>query len=332
MYKFYLLENDINEATSYYVDIIRKALEKQGEEVVYTSSLNNISFTDKVLTIQAKAFFYVWLRNRKQYIVNWYQGIVPEEAMCLFENSSSKYVRKYVWTFWEKLSLKYAAKTIFVSKAMLVHYQNKYGYDKNNYFIMPCFNQELVQDSFRNSKYQRPSFVYAGSLSRWQCIEKTLEIFKQIKEVIPQSTLTLLTKEKDKAKYLCEKYGINAEIKFVPSVQLQKTLQQYKYGFIVRDNIPVNNIATPTKMNSYMAAGVIPIYSDVIHDFNSVFSHLKYVISFSTVEDCISRIVEMEANKIELKAILEEYNSIFQSYYSTNKYIDLIGPFLNESC
>ena len=83
MYKFYLQDGDLNEATSYYIDIISRALLQQGEQVEKVFSLKVISPTDKVITIQSKAFFRVWLKNPKQYIINWYQGIVPEEAMCM---------------------------------------------------------------------------------------------------------------------------------------------------------------------------------------------------------------------------------------------------------
>ena len=254
MYKFYLQDGDLNEATSYYIDIISRALLQQGEQVEKVFSLKLISPTDKVITIQSKAFFRVWLKNPKQYIINWYQGIVPEEAMCMFEDSLFKYARKYLWRFLEYFSLCKAKGNIFVSEAMWRHYQHIYGYDKSNYCIMPCFNQELDLRQFTAEKYATPSFVYAGSLSRWQCIDRTLLLFKDIHALFPQATLTLLTKEKEKAISLCHKYGVKAEIKFVASSELQQVLGAYKYGFIVRDDIAVNNVATPTKMNSYMAA------------------------------------------------------------------------------
>ena len=62
---------------------------------------------------------------------------------------------------------------------------------------------------------------------------------KEIHALFPQATLTILTKEKEKAASLCHKYGVKAEIKFVPSSELQQVLGAYKYGFIVRDDIAV---------------------------------------------------------------------------------------------
>ena len=307
MYKFYLQDGDLNEATSYYIDIISRALLQQGEQVEKVFSLKVISPTDKVITIQSKAFFRVWLKNPKQYIINWYQGIVPEEAMCMFEDSLSKYARKYLWRFLEYFSLCKAKGNIFVSEAMWRHYQHIYGYDKSNYCIMPCFNQELDLRQFTAEKYATPSFVYAGSLSRWQCIDRTLLLFKDIHALFPQATLTLLTKEKEKAISLC-----------------------HKYGFIVRDDIAVNNMATPTKMNSYMAAGVIPVYSDVINDFQTVFRDLKYVVSFTGEEEALSKIKKIETSGVDCGVIKSEYETVFGFYYSVDKYVGLLSTFLTN--
>lgn len=330
MYKFYLQDGDLNEATSYYIDIISKALLQQGEQVEKVFSLKLISPTDKVITIQSKAFFRIWLKNPKQYIINWYQGIVPEEAMCMFEDSLSKYARKYLWRFLEYFSLCMAKGNIFVSEAMLSHYQHIYGYDKGNYCIMPCFNQELDLRLFTAEKYATPSFVYAGSLSRWQCIDRTLLLFKDIHALFPQATLTLLTKEKEKAISLCHKYGVKAEIKFVASSELQQVLGAYKYGFIVRDDIAVNNVATPTKMNSYMAAGVIPVYSDVINDFQTVFRDLKYVVSFTGEKEALSKIKKIETFGVDCGEIKSEYETVFGFYYSVDKYVGLLSTFLTK--
>lgn len=118
-----------------------------------------------------------------------------------------------------------------------------------------------------------------------------------------------------------------AGIKFVPSSELQQVLGAYKYGFIVRDDIAVNNVATPTKMNSYMAAGVIPVYSDVINDFRTVFRDLKYVVSFTGEEEALSKIKKIETSGVDSGVIKSEYETVFNSYYSVDKYIQILGTF-----
>ena len=111
--------------------------------------------------------------------------------------------------------------------------------------------------------------MYAGSLSAWQNIDETLKIFKQIENIIPEATLTLLTEEKIKAQALIKQYDIqNAMVRYVSLNNLNEELLKHKYGFLLRKDIKVNNVSTPTKMNSYLSSGVIPIYSDAIKDFS----------------------------------------------------------------
>lgn len=330
MYKFFLETANLNEATSYYINIIENALKKKGEGVIYVSSLKEISPSDKVIVVSLKMFFYVWLRNRHQYIVNWYQGVAPEEALCDSDHSYIfRIVRKYLLRFIESISLKYSAKNLFVSEAMRTHYQKKYGYKSDNYFIMPCYNQQLKEDYFIRGRYQIPSFVYAGSLSKWQCVDKMFLLYKKIKALHPKAQLTILTKEQEKARSLCNKYDVEAVVKFVPVEALEQELRNFKYGFIVRDDIVVNNVATPTKMNSYMAAGVIPVYSNVIDDFKKVFANMKYTIPFSTDEECLEKIGEIEKTSVDLQEIISEYTKAFSFYYSVAQYTKMLVSFLD---
>lgn len=325
MYKFYLEPRNQNEATNFYINIIKTAIESTGEKVIFTSSVKEIEKNDKVLVVSLKMFLFVWLNNPKQHIVTWYQGVAPEEAMCDSEhNILFKLTRKNLLNILERLALKYSVKNIFVSNAMLEHYRNKYKYQSENHIIIPCFNQSLKRKYFTKEKYLTPSFVYAGSLSEWQCIDETLAIYKKINRLYPNSSLTLLTKETEKAKLICERSGIKADIKYVPISDLEVELGKYKYGFIVRDNIIVNNVATPTKMNSYMSVGVIPIYSNVVYDFKTVFEKMKYVVPFMSDDECINGINRLENSGINVDDIINEYCCVFSSYYSVEKYVEIL--------
>jgi len=328
-FKILLRKGDINDATHEYISVIKDAVYKSYgiRDIPYIYSAKKMEKEDILLIISPQVVLINWLLFRsKQKIVYWFQGVAPEEVLFLYKGMYAK-IKAILFTQVEKYILKKSRLIFFVSEKQLHHYQNKYGYKKDNYIIMPCFNKNMDESCFAASKYQRPTFVYAGSMLKWQCIEETLLLFSKIKERLPEAQLTILTADRNDAHKLLAKNHISAEVKYVPVEDLSHEMTKYKYGFLLRDRILINRVATPTKMNSYMAAGVIPIFSDVIGDFRKVFSTLKYAVAcnYNQPEQLIDRILEIERDTITPDRIINEYRSFFDTYYNRNKYIDEIA-------
>ncbi|RZG46420.1 glycosyltransferase family protein [Acinetobacter wuhouensis] len=325
MYKILFLKNERNDATDYYVRLIKKSLENHDKEVLVVENLNDIKKDDKVLTISVKAFFYTWLRNPKQFIIHWFQGVTPEEAFLIFNNKFQKKLRWVYLSFFEWFVLKFSKVNFFVSKAMLDHYRGKYNYNKFNYILMPCYNQKINNDAFVFEKYKEPTFVYAGSLSDWQCISETLDVFNEVQKEIPNSKMYLYTAEREKAVELIAQKSIeNITVDYVPYDLLNERLKNIKYGFLLRNDILVNRVATPTKMNGYLANGVIPIYSDFIEDFK-INLNSDYMISSDGHGDLPKLIVNFEKEVVCVDEIKKQYNCIFENYYSDEKYLKEIS-------
>lgn len=331
MFKFFYRRKDgINDATAFYVGVIKKAIVKgsmQFEEMVGSPKFEE---DDNVVTIGALDALYSYRRKYK-YLINWYQGIGPEQLLY-FSKENKLYVLAKVILYYicEKIALRKCRLNIFVSKSMLAHYKKKYGYKGDNYFIMPCFNEYLQEHSFYDEKYTKPTFVYTGSTDGWQCIPETLCLYKQIKARIPNATLTIYSKDKEKVKKMLQEYAVEADVKYVSYTQLSKEIRKYKYGFLIRQNNPVNDVATPTKMCSYMANGLIPIYSDVIGDFKDVFSEMDYTIALSEKFEGIDKIFELEKKNINASEVFKEFSGIFRDYYSEEKYIKSLYEKMKE--
>lgn len=325
MYTF-LEKDDLNDATSYYIEIVEDAFRREGHKVVRIKSLDQIVDEDVVFVVKITSMLRVLLKYPKQRVVLWIQGITPEEALMSDEFKPKLYCRKFALRMIEAYVLPKAYFIFMVSNEMLRHYQRVYGYRKENYFIMPCFNQVLNQHAFKPNKYLKPTFVYSGSLANWQCFDRTCEIYKQVEDMLPNSTFTVLTKEKEKAEKMLKQYGVRRyEIKYVRLEELKGELTKYKYGFLLREDIEINRVATPTKLNSYMAAGIVPIYSDVIVDFKEQMDGFKYLIEIENihnVEHSAEKIVNFERNvTIESEDIYNEFAKIFSRYYNRESYL-----------
>lgn len=320
---FFLPQKTLNEATEYYVNIIKEAVSKSGNEVVQSSQFKDTKYFETVFVMSAKWCFLVKVTNPKAKVITWFQGLGGEEA--LMSRGSKR--DKAIWTLLEGFAMKFSWLNIYVSERMREYYIERYMTVDTNYFIMPCFNKKLNKDSFNYpDKYTKPTFVYAGSLDKWQCIEQALELYSMVEKRMPDASLTLLTKQKEQAVAILKKYNIeNGEVNFVPLDKLDLELQKYKYGFLIREDHIINNVSTPTKMNSYLANGIIPVYTDVIDSFN-VYLNNEYFIKLEKDKDFTNWaevIIDSEYNKYLNKALyIESLKELFSDYYSREYYIN----------
>lgn len=330
MFKILLQDGDKNDATSFYLDIIKEAIELSNNDVAYITSLNDIDKGDDIVGITPKAYWEIKRQRKANLIIHWFQGVTPEEVDFYEMPWIKKALSKIRYSILERMILKNSNLNFFVSNTMLLHYRKKYGYLNDNNYIMPCFNQPLLDTAFYDEKYSKPSFVYTGNLAKWQCFEPMVALFKQIKDRLPEATLTIYTKEADKAQVLLNKYGVEAEIKYVPYQQLSEEIKRYKYGFILREDNVVNNVATPTKMNSYLASGIIPIYTNVVGAYKEHLGGLKYAVPIETDNKGIERLFELEKQIIKSSEVFNEYKAVFDSYYNRQCYVEEIAEVISK--
>ena len=141
--------------------------------------------------------------------------------------------------------------------------------------------------------------------------------------------MTILTAEIEKANIsLAEKQIQHFDIKYIPLEELEIELSKYKYGFLIRKTSVINYVATPTKMNSYLSVGLIPIFTDAVGDFNEKIYLKEYELKLSgdiNIEKAVQKILEFENNiNINSENYYNTVENIFDNYYNDDKYIKLI--------
>lgn len=329
MYKIYYPKKD--NATEFYLRIIENAIKRIGDNVKYINDFEEINGDDTVITIDAYPFFKSRKKHPKK-IINWFQGITPEERLRFDSRNKLLRVLLYIIHSWlENYVLKNADLCFFVSNSMLEHYRQKYRYKKHNYFVMPCFNSKLEDSAFKDDKYAKPTFLYSGSMSAWQRVPETIALFKRIKEtMIPNAELFLFTSDQDTAKKILREQHVDATVKYVHYTQLSEEIKKCKYGFLIREDVDVNNVATPTKMNSYLANGIIPVYSNVIGDFKEELKNLHYAVPVGHNCDGIEKICDIENKKIIGNDVMKDFSLVFAKYYNEEYYIKIISQILKQ--
>ena len=327
----YINPKSLNDATRHYIEIVNRAATELGFFFVITESINNIKFGDIIFTITTNNYIKGFFLRPFCKTIFWSQGIDPEESMMREKNIFKYYLKSLI----EYIVLSLPSFKLFVSKAMLNHYKYKYNFNDKNYTTMPCFNLHYSEPLQKNlNRYENPSFVYAGSLSIWQNIDETLQVYKCIENEIKNSTLTLLTEEIEKANNLLKEHNIkSAHVKYVDLQDLNNELLEYKYGFLLRSDNLVNNVATPTKMNSYLACGLVPIFTDAITEYKDKINLKDFTLKMSSdlsIEGMAKKISDFEKSKKDFSGLDIEIKKIFDEYYNDNRYIKEIKVGLKE--
>lgn len=308
------------EVTDYYLDVVASLMEECGEKKYEDSiELKRCKKEDILIAPTSVDFIKLYFKGYKNQIY-WMQGIDAEES---YMRNRSR-LRSFVLDVITKFAIKKAMAIFFVSKEMKEFEEGKFGISTDRKcFIMPCFNVTRTEAlQVDEGKYKKNIFTYVGSLSKWQCFEETLDFYKQIESVSPNSELRIFTFAENEAKKIVERKNIkNCTVTSVAPEMMTEALADVKFGFVLRENDPVNCVATPTKLSSYLSAGVIPIFSKCLKDFYNRTNGFEYVVPVSEFKQT-DKLQKILSEEIDTKKLISEYMELFNTYYNPQYYIE----------
>jgi hypothetical protein len=317
----------LNDATRHYVASLAGALAELGRPLTHTPDLADIPPRADVLTLECKSAARLGLHRPRARLWQWLQGLYPEEARWQFDSR----LREFAWNRLEAWTLRRSQGALMVSQAMQQHYAAKYPGLRLDSAVMPCVNATLAPDAFHvPGKYTRPAFVYAGGLQRWQCMDATLAAFAAIQARLPEATLTLLTADREQACARVRQLGTPATtIAYVPAAELPRALAAFKYGFMLREDHVVNRVATPTKVSSYRAAGVIPVMTRAAQDFAQRLAPTAPIVWLDGLDAAHiqQRVLAQEACALDAATVLTAYRAAFERYLDHAAYRPVLRDF-----
>lgn len=313
--------------TDWYIHSIGEIFSFMGANVRYVPDCTHSGDPkrDLYFVSEAKSAAILAVRGCKR-LVYWAQGIAPEEDYLRFGSKT----RRFALSVCEKTALRHARCVFMVSDVMRRHFERKYRFDlASKTFVAPCCNETLHPESFLSSgKYEHPVFSYAGGLSKYQCIDAMLGLFANIQARIPGAELLFYTWDTDKANELVVSHGLsNVTVASKKQDELPAALSRAKYGFVIRDDIAVNRVATPTKISTYMSNGVIPVVSNCVKDFAEASRGLEHAICCPD-DDMVRAICDLESREIDADKILGEYHGFFDGYFDLEKKRNAMRKFL----
>ena len=309
------------EVTDYYLDVIASLMEACGEKKYEDDvDLKQCKREDIIIAPTAVDFVKLYFKGYKNQIY-WMQGIDAEES---YMRNGSK-LRSYVLDVITKFAMKKAMAIFYVSEEMKKFEEGKFDIiTDRKCFIMPCFNVSRTETLQVNErKYKKNIFTYVGSLSKWQCFNETLDFYKKIEKIDSNAELKIFTFAEEEAKEIVANKNLkNCIVTSVAPDKMTEALADVKFGFVLREDDPVNRVATPTKLSSYLSAGVIPIFSKYLKDFYDRTANFEYVVPVSDFK-ANKKLKKLMIDEVNVDKLMSEYMDLFNSYYNPDFYIKM---------
>lgn len=182
----------------------------------------------------------------------------------------------------EAITLQVADKTFTVSKSLKRYFNKNFNVDSEKMFIYPClsdsnkfFYSEEVRQKFRSELNYAPDdivFIYSGGAGKYHATDVILNFFKRLHARNQNARLLILTKdseiiEKEINKILPLHEGY-VKYMSVNNDEINKYLNVADYGILFRENMPINNVASPSKFAEYMLTGLPVIISEGVGDYS----------------------------------------------------------------
>ena len=217
--------------------------------IVYCHSLYGISIVG----------LWFWKKIKTTNVIWDVHGIIPEELK--FAGMNGFKVKMFAKL--ERLIIYNVPKIVVVTNAMKYHLEAKYPNCKAafyTYSILPITIKKEVE--IKEKDDEEIVILYSGNVQKYQNIPLMAQ---SIAKIIDNDKLRfeILTGSPSEMRKIFKQYGLdrksNIHINSVCPSELNAYYKRAHYGYVLRDDIDVNNVACPTKIVEYLAYGLTAI-------------------------------------------------------------------------
>jgi hypothetical protein len=188
-------------------------------------------------------------------------GVVPEEHAFVGAHAESEHFARV-----ESFVLRHGWRHLVVSDAMGAHLRQKYPQLQPTLITLPVLSPAGAP-TLEARRAPGLRVLYSGGTHAWQNIEPMLQAIARAPASVP---VELLTPDVAGMSAAVARHGLQARVavRSVPPEQMPAEYARAHLGFVLRDDNVVNRAACPTKLQEYLAHGVVPIVlSPHIGDF-----------------------------------------------------------------
>ena len=253
-----------------------------------------------------------------------FHGVVPEELLFMELDKEADY-----YSHKESELVQHADYIITANQAMQDHIIMKYPNCTAKFITMPMNNDDNNQKenfiTYLNEKEdQKPIVIYSGGLQKWQLIPEMQDAISKKRN---ECEFHIYVPDPDE---FMRQWGDRDvpndwEITTKTVEEMKEVYRDAQYGFVLRDDIVVNNVACPTKIIDYIKYDIIPIMkSPRIGDF------ARYGMEYVSLEDFLQNRFPSSERRIQMcRKNREIINKILTEYKSGR---DTVERIIREKC
>lgn len=226
---------------------------------------------------------------------------------------------------------------IVVSDNLKLQLEDNTGLQIKNYSVISCaVDYERFSKAERNSLpldlSNRIVVGYSGGLQAWQNFDKMIDIVASLRVMLPQLFFLVYTNNpvEPYKQHLDQIGSENYYIKSLSSSDVPGFLKLFDAGFLLRDNLILNKVSSPTKICEYLAAGVPMICTQYSGDYKrSVKDNTTGFVSKETILDS-AEINALAQWLVDVKNNRSIYYSNCQEAASHRTFTEEFNVFYNQ--
>ena len=187
-------------------------------------------------------------------------------------------------SFTECVTCQVADKIFSVSNVLKKYLMMNYGIDENKFFIYPCLSDQRkfyydanLRKNIRDEhglKNEHKVYLYAGGLyNAYHSLDEVVSFLDYVARKDDNARFFLLSRDTINQNDILEHYpALNGKFinKAVLNSEMVKYLNAADYGILFRENVPMNNVASPSKFAEYILCGLPTIISEGVGDYSAI--------------------------------------------------------------
>jgi glycosyltransferase involved in cell wall biosynthesis len=181
----------------------------------------------------------------------------------------------------QKQALEGADFIVCVSRRMADTYQSNHRVPSERMEVLPCAVDVQAVEAYKSQREAvrknlnlTDKFVlaYVGSAAAYQCIEQSLALYQRVREGLSDLHLLVLTTEKQKLDSILQASFAPSQYTVISTTPdaVFSYLVAADTGLLLRDDLPLNHVASPVKYGEYLASGVPVIITPHVGDFSQL--------------------------------------------------------------